>query len=141
MVKGEIVESAGVGLIDPEVENENGFLLRNPCLDFNLAAPSTYGHNEPTYVSGSDVSVHSRIDYLLVPRGMHESGVVQPATVEAEWARRLQLVDSSRPVDHKPVTLQFPSVTLEYGERDQRVTRDRDKLVTRGTADSSSLTT
>ena len=57
MVKGEIVESAGVGLIDPEVENENGFLLRNPCLDFNLAAPSTYGHNEPTYVSGSDVSV------------------------------------------------------------------------------------
>ena len=125
------VDSPSIGPCDASLENSNGTLPRSLLEDHGLVASNTYRVNTDTFVSGSilvdGVPVTSRTDYIAFPRCLHSDGI-EHAVVREDWGRALQLASTARPVDHQPLAVDLPIVTLSYTGEKLQVKLDRDLL-------------
>ena len=70
-----------------------------------LIAANSFRYNEPSFVFGSLDRVSFHIDHICVPRATLADGRCEPAWVDMKGAAALQLVDTCRPVDHRPVVI------------------------------------
>ena len=126
------VGSPSIGPCGAALDDSNGTLPRSLLEDRGLVASNVYRVNTETFVSGSllvnGVPVTSRIDYIALPRCLHRDGI-EHAVVREDWGKALQLADTARPVDHRPLVVDLPIVTLSYAGEKPQVKLDRDLSV------------
>jgi hypothetical protein len=111
--------------------NANGALLLRLLQRFHVTLLNTHAPVGPTYWSGSQSGVTSRVDYLGCSLSMFESGIMSSPYIDHARGRRLQLVKCRRCVDHKPLCCRYPMRNLAYVGYEPlvKVQYDYDKLM------------
>lgn len=105
--------SDSLGGCDPSHENGNSEVFQAMLEDFNLLACNTFVNTTPTFYSGV-TGRGSRTDYICTSRAAFHSGLIEGVSVLEREGRSLQIVDTVRPVDRRPVSCRLRLHTLSY---------------------------
>ena len=111
LVEGDSSDS--LGGCDPSHENGNSEVFQAMLEDFNLLVCGIFVNTTPTFCSGV-TGRGSRIDYMCTSRAAFHSGLIEGVSVLEREGRRLQIVDTVRPVDHRQVSCRLRLHTLSY---------------------------